>query len=441
MANSLRNLIEKSTLFSFDPTTGEVIPQTSDVLSAVKDMMKSIFGANLVITDESPAGRLSEAIAIAVSRFAAITASYANQINPEYATGQMLDAIGSVFSVVRTGATPTIIACEFSGDVGTVIPTGSVIGNSRGLTFSVQDTVTIPEGGTATGRAVCDQPGVVTVENETITNIEKSIIGWSTVKNTGTIRVGSDIESDLHFRQRILLSRWTGTAFVDSIHSEIERLDGVDSVVVVENVYSANMYLAEDMSIREFAPEEGKYLMLKPHSICAIVHGETLQESDNAKIADAIHKTKSAGCGFTALDEETQIEQKGHKIQQSVVDSNSGVSYDIIFNKPLETHFGVNVTVAKNRYAGTPEKLTEDVKNAIDLWVRGDAPFVDGLALGQNVISYEIGAAISDVIPSIQIKKVELTHGEGFGETTQEIDIFVNEIGILEREQINVTVV
>ena len=437
MAKTFREYIEGSSLFNFDTTTGQIIPQTGEVLSAVKTLMSECFDNRLDVSDETPAGRLAEMYAVAIKRFASTTAAYVNQINPYYATGQMLDAIGSLFAVKRTGATATVIGVTIAGTPNTVIPNGSLIEDNKGNRFAIQGEHTIPVGSTISANAVCTNTGAVEVDIGSVTNIITSVVGWSSVSNTSIVSLGESIESDEHLRTRILLARWTGTAFVEAIRAAVERCNNIDSAYVVENGDHKDKYLKDDMTFSYNEPVSGKYIRIKANSICIILYGKSLTSKDYPKIAYAIYSSKSAGCGYTALDPATQGIVKGTKIVQNVTDNTSGISYPIVFNTPVTIPFGIKISVNRRTFKGTDDELQELIKNAIIAWANGETPFVDGLHIGQSLYAFEIGAAVSDIIPSIQIANVQLSI---VGDYVYSYNMFINEIGVLNPGSIVVSI-
>lgn len=440
MAKTFKEYLEdfgSSDLFGFDSMTGQIIPQTSNVLSAIKELMNDTFDNKLNVEPETPAGVLCMAWAFTYARFCAVTAAYANQINPNYATGQMLDAVGSLFSIVRGGATPTVISVVLSGSVGTIIPDGSIISDSAGNEFAISGNITIGSGGTVSANAVCTKTGPIEVDDGTVTTIVSTVVGWLAVTNTGIVTAGTSIESDEHYRSRVKMARWIGSSFVDDIRSEIERQPNVNTVVVVENGEDSPMYYTDQNTFVYTQPQSGKYIKLNPHSICVIVYGTSISADDNQSIARAIYSTKSAGCNITKLDAATQGTAKGTVVTSIVQDEHSAAQYSISFNKPNVVSFSCNVTVGRGSYTGTDEELKIAVKEAMKAWANGTVPFVDGLKLGQSLYAFEIGAAISDVIPSIQIKNVSIIVE---GDEVSSHELFVYEIGSLDIADTTVTI-
>lgn len=439
-------------LFEFDSTTGQVIPQTSEVKDAIKGALTAAFGTNLVIEDESPAGRLVEMWTMMMTRFCSVTALYANQINPQYATGQMLDALGSLFSVYRYQSTPSVISVIFYGSVGTVIPKGTKLRDKNNNVFTVDVDYTIEDygesdsgsgdaDGSVVGTATCAVGGPVTEEYGDVTTILDTVSGVNSVTNLSMVSVGTYIETDYHYRKRIVNARWTGTSFLEDINAEINRADGVDSVFVIENPNSSVKYLwKSDMSFHDAAPDPStniKYVAINAHSILAVVE---VDGNHLDGVAKAIYNTKPAGCGMTALagsSGDPNYGVAGVPETEPVTDEATGVAYPITFNRPATLQFGVTITVRKHKYVGSDSELRTSIRSALHAWANGEYPYVDGIEIGQTVYPFEVGAAVSDAIPSIQIKNVVLTGGNVSGGV---VDVFVNEMAVLSGDSITINI-
>ena len=426
-------------LFAFDSTTGQIIPQTERVREAIETALIDAFGTNLRVDAESPAGRLVEMWTMMVTRFCAVTALYANQLNPRYATGQMLDAIGSLFSTKRNARTPTIIKCAFSGTANTVIPQGSRISDNNGHVFTTDMRLILVEG-SAVGSATCATPGPITVANGTVTQMLDTVSGWSSVENTATLSVGEEFESDFSFRSRVINARWTGTAFIEDIIAELNRVNGMKSAFVYENNYGTTMWIDSSMALVNQQPQEGKYVKMEPHSILVLTYGSYVPMD----VARAIYATKSAGCAMTSLGAPYQGEAKGTPVTVDLTDQSSGQVYAITYNEPIIRPFKVRVLVYKGAYVGTDSELIGAVKSAVSAWAKGEYPYVDGIQMGQDISTFEIGAAISDAIPSIKIRSVYLREQLSLGVWDDEhthLNVFLYEMASLVESETTVEIV
>lgn len=91
----------KSDLYDFQSKNGIVLPQTSSVRTAVENMFKDIFGADISLEPETVIGRMVEAITLMFVNMLGVNAQNANALNPDSASGDALDMLGSSFGIPR----------------------------------------------------------------------------------------------------------------------------------------------------------------------------------------------------------------------------------------------------------------------------------------------------------------------------------------------------
>ena len=314
----------------------------------------------------------------------------ANQINIDYATGQFLDAIGAFYGVSRRGATRTRVFATITGVSGTIIQAGSLAKTTVGDLFYLENTTTIPVGGTTTAYFLSQETGAIPCATGTLTTIVSQTVGWETVSNPTAAEIGYDMESDSAYKKRIKAARYTGTALTDSIKSKLQLIDGVKSSFAIDNGKSSSIVY------------DG--ITIDPHSLLVIVDGGT-----NEDIAKALFNSISGGCGYTAIT--------GQSVTVQITDGAYGIVYDITFNRPDVLDIDVVIDVSQNEYTGLD--LEGDVKQAILNWASGNVANVDGLSIGQNVSPFEIAAAVSDQIPSLYVKNVRICLHGGTPATTE----------------------
>ena len=88
-------------LYGYQTKNGVVIPQTSSIKATIENKMKEIFGADMSIAPETPAGRLVEALTLMFVDVLGVNAQNANNFNPETAVGSYLDSLGKLWGVAR----------------------------------------------------------------------------------------------------------------------------------------------------------------------------------------------------------------------------------------------------------------------------------------------------------------------------------------------------
>ena len=397
--------------YKYITDTGIIVPDVSDVQTDVQNEWISLFGSNLDLTASTPQGRIIELQTLARQGTIGICALVANQINIDYATGEFLDAIGAFYNVIRIAATSTRVLATVTGVSGTVIPSGSLAVNESGDVFYAENDITIETSGSATGYFLSQTKGAIQCPINTLNTIRTQVIGWETINNPVSPVIGTEQESDFKYRLRIKDSRYTGTSLVASIKAQLNQVSGVTSTFVYDNGNNE--------------PITYRGVTIAPHSLVAIVDGG----SDHV-VAEAIFLKISAGCGYTAIPNQSVVEE--------VIDGSYNVPYTVTFNRPQRVPFDVNITVRQNLYTG--DDLERDVKNAILDWAAGLIESVDGLKIGQSVSPFEIGSAVSVKIPSIQIKNC-LIALEGGTPAASELVCNINQIYSISESNITVTVV
>ncbi len=261
---------------------GIIVPDTGDVLSDVQAEFKSVFPDMDVETPETPQGRLIEAMAGERSSAVAFAAANANQLNLDYATGVFLDVIGSFFRVSRVGARSTRVLATLTGTAGTVIPANSLAKTTAGDKFYLETETTIGSGGTASAYFLSVDLGAIACDTGTLTSIVSAMLGWTAITNGTAAAIGTDEESDTAYRIRIKASRYTGSSFVESIKSELNKIGDLVSSFAYDNGTSS--------------PVVYDGVTIAAHSVFVIADGGA-----DADIAEAIFKTKDAGCAYTAI--------------------------------------------------------------------------------------------------------------------------------------------
>jgi hypothetical protein len=259
---------------------GIVIPDTSTLQTTVEGEFVNVFGGDIDLSPETPQGRLVEEIVSERAAVLGICAANASQLNPDYATGLFLDAIGSSFNVLRIGATSTRVICLCEGDAGTVIPAGSKAKTTAGDIFYAENSITLPAAGGSYFLSV--ETGAIPCVFETLTTIVDAVLGWNSIIDTSAAAIGLEQESDGVYRTRIKASRYSGTGFISDVASNLQDVSGILSSFAYDN--------------GESTPVDYDGITIAGNSVVVVADGGT--DSD---IAQAVFEAKSGGCGYTAI--------------------------------------------------------------------------------------------------------------------------------------------
>ncbi|OWK36888.1 baseplate J/gp47 family protein [Fimbriiglobus ruber] len=313
--------------YEYVEPTGVILPDTSGLLTDVQSEYQAVFGADLVVTPDTPQGVLITAETLARTEVVNNNAAVANQINPNVAGGVFLDALMALTGMQRTVATPTVVTnVSLTGVSGTVIPAGSLAATSAGDQFQSVSTVTLVSG-TATVNFQSVATGPIPCAGSALTTIVSAVLGWETVTNnpSGTpasaTTLGTVTQSDQAaraLRQNTLA--FQGVSLAEAITSALYNVQGVTSLTFQENV-SASTQTINGIS-------------MVGHSIYACIEGGT-----DTAVAAALLENKSSGCAWNG----------GTSV--SVVEPASGQSYTVLFDRPTQVGILVKVTTTNGNEA------------------------------------------------------------------------------------------
>lgn len=259
---------------------GLVIPDASTIQAGLVIEFQSIFGADIDTSPETPIGRMIDTLTAERAGILGINAENANTLNSDLATGVYLDAIGSMFGVVRIGATSTQVSALVAGVAGTVIPAGSQAKTAAGDIFYLQSAVTLPSVGAVTFLSLVD--GAIPCGTGELNSIVSPVIGWESVLGTAS-EIGTEVETDEAYRIRIRGSRYSGTGFLGDLYTALNEVPDINSHFAYDN--GTGSPVTYDTLIT-----------IPAHSVFVVADG-----GSDADVARAIYESKSGGCGYTAM--------------------------------------------------------------------------------------------------------------------------------------------
>lgn len=384
-------------------STGVIVPDTSAIQEEVENEYKAAFGEDLIVTPDTPQGMLITAEVLARSDVVRNNANLANQINPNVATGDFLDAIMALTGMQRTAATPTTVSnVTMTGVAGTVIPAGSLAATAAGDQFETVSEITLDSSGNGTVDFQATTNGAVACGVGDLTTIVSNVLGWETVNNTTAGVVGATTQSDQEARalRRNTLA-FQGVSLAEAITSAVYNVSGVKSLWFQENTCSSIQTI--------------NCVSMSCHSVYLCVDGGT----DN-DIAAALLENKSSGAAWNGS---TTV---------NVTEPASGQTYEVKFDRPAE--IGILVKVY------TTNGNSTDISTAILDYAAGNISGLDGFIVGADVSPFEIAAAIVSEFPDFYIQKVEISLTSPVSYSTDQIEIDVNQIAVTQASYISTVI-
>lgn len=395
--------------YQYIVASGIIVPITSDILAGVREEYKAAFGQDLDISPETPQGILITAESIARSNVTRNDAALANQINPNYAGGVFLDSLLALLGSERVPAEHTTVSCNLSGVAGTTILAGSRVSDTiNNAVFESADTVILSGGGTGTVIFRAIDPGPLDIGIGTVTQIlPPGTLDWETVTNPAVGTPGTFTESDATARNRRKVTLASqGSMISEAIISAVNNVEGVRIPILYRENFTGSNEVIDGIT-------------LVPHSIYVCVYGGV-----SLSIAEAIWSKKPPGTNFNGS---TTV---------NVLDTPSGVTYPVKFQRPTEVPILVKATVKSDVSIQDP---VATVKRAILDYAAGNVNGEIGFAVGADVSCFEIAGAITFEAPGIYVKKIETTDNIVVpAYSTDEIEIKINEIATLEDSSITV---
>lgn len=224
-------------------STGVIISDTSTLQAQVNAFYTTAFGADIILTPDTPQGLLATSDTLALASVVNNNAQMANLINPNIAGGTFQDAIGFMTGVERTPQTQTLVTnVTLAGVAGTIIPVNSQASTDAGDIFLSASQVTLNGGGTATVNFNSQAFGPIPCAASSLTNVVSSVLGWETVTNNpsatpaSTTTLGVSTQSDQQFRAyRNNTLGFQGVALPVAITSALYATANVTSLSFLEN--------------------------------------------------------------------------------------------------------------------------------------------------------------------------------------------------------------
>lgn len=358
-------------------SAGFVIKPETQILSEMITEAQSLFGVTQDLTYSDPIGQtLAIASKALAQTWQALEDTY-NSFYVDQAEGVSLDRVVAFKGLVRRAAQKADVVLTYTGTNGTTVQDGLVVSQTPG---GVQF-VNIGSGIIASGVLSLPNKSVLAgllniVPAGTITQFASPISGLTAVTNALASANALEIETDPELRARYKEIGIAGGSSVPAILSELKQIDGVSHAIVYENTTNAT-----DGNGRP------------AHSIEALVYG-TMTDLD---IATALFNTKPAGIAMRTSGSSGVI----HSL--AVLDDN-GDSHIMYWTIAVQVLVNVKVSVTKNSAWVTANE--QIVKNRVVEIIGGTTTVngvltdysSQGLAIGENVLSWEIEANFDDII-------------------------------------------
>lgn len=381
--------------------TGMHIPTYADIRDDLISKMKEIFGNDIYIDEDSQDYQQISIFAKKIFDTNALALLTYNNRTVNTAIGVGLDNLCAIAGIVRKAATYSTVQLTLTGAPTTVITSGKVSDADDEHIWNLPDSVVIPESGTITVEATCNDAGDITVASNTITKIITPVFGWYSVVNNFNGSGGTNEETDAELRGRYALATSAPSETVfESIIASVSAVEGVKRIRAYENDTGTENSLGHP-----------------PHSITLVVEG-----GDDTDVATEIYFKKTPGCytnGTTSVD----------------IVSLSGNTTKISFYRP--TYKTVYVKVSLKKLSSYNDEYANDIKKAI-------VDYINNLEIAETVYrsvlwSIATGQMKSIQSPSFSVLNVQ-TSTDGVSYTDTDVSVLFNEASQIDLDKVTVEV-
>ena len=343
----------------FIDDTGMHIPTYSQIRDELIDKMKEIFGNDIYIDEDSQDYQQISIFAKKIFDTNALALLTYNNRALNTAIGVGLDNLCSLVGITRKPATYSTVQLVLVGNPSTVITNGQCTDTANEHLWNLPESITIPESGTITVEATCNDAGNITVAANTITKIATPVFGWYSVTNNFVGSGGSNQETDAELRGRYALATASPSQTVfESLIASVSSVEGVLRVKAYENDTGS-----EDAN------------GLPAHSITFVVEG-----GEDTDIANEIYFKKTPGCytnGTTVVN----------------ITSLSGNTTPIRFYRP--TYKNVYIKVGIKKLASYNDTYETDIVNAV-------TDYINRLDIAETVYVSAIWSVAMSQMSSLQ---------------------------------------
>lgn len=334
--------------------------QYSEIVLDMQTRARNLFGENINLTDRSPLGIFIQVLAWSIALLWQLAEKVYYSAFVDTSEGNSLDYAVRKGGVTRRGAERATATQRFTGDNGTIIPLGFLVGTETEILFETIESGTITTGTLdLTVRALIGG----TQSNIPVGNINQIInplAGLSSTVNLTDADGGRNVETDAELRARYFLSfAAAGASTIDALIAALLRTTGVRGANIeeVKNV---------DNDVIGFR---------------AIVLGGLAND-----VAQTILNYKAWGV-------------KTFGTQTGTAVASNGQSYTMNFDYATEVDLYANITITKS--GAFPVNGANLIKDRIAEYIGGtdtQGNVYAGLAMGQDIVY----AKLIDIIFNVQ---------------------------------------
>lgn len=360
---------------------------------------KELFGDDINTDENTALGKYIRINAYDQFNVEEIAEKVYYSIFPQTASGQSLDRLAWMVGMARNIAVPAQYRVKVTGDVGTTVEYGFLVGTESELNFFNTEETVIGEDGTCEIVVECVEAGTIgNIASNAINKIVNPVAEIDFVIGISVEQIGTEAESDYDFRNRFeLIREGKGSCTEASIISALANIPTVQGAYVV-----ANESTTETLN------------GIPPKSIACYVDGG---KNYSQEIGEAIFDKKPIGIGT-------------YGDQTVIVEYGALTDYKVYFSYASAVDVYIDLTITKNEHFESHG--FDDIKANL-------TTFIESLGIGESLITTSLYGHIYSVAGVVSAIVKVSTDGTDYG--TDNIVVDPRESLSLKQIKINGTVI
>lgn len=391
---------------------GVSLPDDLDILNGRLSDLSAAMGGGMSTSLTTPQGQIAQSDTAIISDKNAALAWLVNQINPDYSSGRMQDAIGQIYFLDRISALGTTVTATCTGLVGTVIPENSTAQDEAGYLYLSLSSATIGASGSVDVVFQNQATGAIPCPIGDLNTIYRAVNGWSGITNSTAGVLGNDVETRANFEHRRKQSVAKNSVNqLAAIYASVLEVSGVVDAYVTDN----RLKVPVQKGFTNFT--------IPANSVYIAAYGGSQED-----IAEAIYKKSPPGV--------TMVGDTIYTIKDTENYQEPYPEYVVTWQTPTPVSASVRVAIAES--TTYPANIIQLIKSAVLGSFNGE----DGgnrARIGSNVYASRFYGGIQSVssngvnILSVQLSRdgVNYSSSASFG---------IDEIPTLDESNIEVTI-
>lgn len=356
---------------------GFYCPTYDEILASKIATAREVFGENICTDNNTALGKFIRLeTAYDAKQFEEIEKVYYS-ISPVTATGVSLDRAVSFARMTRNTAVSAVHKIRIYGTVNHTLGKGMLVKSQGGVVFYTATDCTISEydGNQNDIEMYYGEVNVQCIEAGTVGNVYdiNSLVSVdndvTAVVYVSTVMDGADAETDVELRERYNdVVDGMGTNTKNSIRSALLRINGVHSVIIIENTTDTDIVISDRLTV-----ESGKYAV--------IVYANSGLENE---IAEAIFSRQPFG-----------IRQNG--VTAVTIQDEAGEEHIVRFTyvEEIDADIAVKCTVNDNFPSGGIETVKSNISE-----------YTDGLSIGETLVYSKLYQSVYNVTGTEEITEL-----------------------------------